>query len=511
MAKIDRYDGNLKAFASEQLTNERTLFGQVAIANDLTSQITAQFLRGWGIVGPSDQPSLQDFNAAMYTNGQLLAYLHQMGVAEYNAAQEYFISSVTQTAGVLYMSLTDANIGNDPSSSPVNWKAFTADQATEIALGLVKIATQALTNAGADDVSAVTPKKLAVTTQGQKHTAFSTTGTATAQVLAPVPAITAYAALQRFNVTFNIASGVNPTINVSGRGVKFLKQYDSSGTKIAAVFAGNQNSDIVYDGTDWILLDQLPVSAVQVKQGRRGSALNWKASATGASAIIVCTADQIVVADNSGNAILVSPVINNINTAAAAAAALSGMASGPTVANTTYNIFVWHNPTSGVTVATGDISATAPTPPAAGYTHWARRGTFRTDATANKFPLSFIALGDKTQLDPGTGKNITDLVQLATAGGTIGVTSVPINNIVPLTAISIDLVLGGNATGASLAAAAMPRASSANLQMGIVLPSGAAGSSKGSFLLAESVIYWLTAFTGGGSIRLYCAGWEDAL
>lgn len=260
MAKIVRYDGNLKAFASEQLTNERTLFGQVAIANDLTSQITSEFLRGWGIVGPSDQPSLQDFNAAMYTNGQLLAYLHQMGVAEYNAVQEYFVGSLAQTGGVLYMSLSNANIGNTPSSSPANWKAYTADQATEVALGLVKIATQALTNAGADDVSAVTPKKLAVATQGQKHTAFSTTGTATAQVLTPVPAITAYAATQRFNVTFNIASGVNPTINVSGQGAKFLKQYDPAGAKIAAVFAAGHVSDIVYDGTDWILLDTLPTT-----------------------------------------------------------------------------------------------------------------------------------------------------------------------------------------------------------------------------------------------------------
>lgn len=260
MAKIVRYDGNLKAFASEQQTNERTLFGQVAIANDLTSQITAQFLRGWGIVGPSDQPSLQDFNAAMYTHGQLLAYLHQMGVAEYNAAQEYFVGSLAQTGGVLYMSLSNANIGNTPSSSPANWKAYTADQATEVALGLVKIATQALTNAGSDDVSAVTPKKLAVATQGQKHTAFSTTGTATAQVLTPVPAITAYAANQRFNVTFNIASGLNPTINVSGQGAKLLKQYDPAGAKVAAVFAAGHVSDIVYDGTDWILLDTLPTT-----------------------------------------------------------------------------------------------------------------------------------------------------------------------------------------------------------------------------------------------------------
>lgn len=257
MPKIVRYDGNLKAFASEQLTNERTLFGEVAIANDLTSQITAQFLRGWGIIGPSDQPSLQDFNAAMYTHGQLLAYLHQMGVAEYNSAQEYFVGSLTQIGGALYISLANANIGNSPSTSPAQWKAFATDQATELALGLVKIATQALVIAGTDDQTAVTPKKRAIAAQTQSNVAFPTTGTATAQVLTPIPAIQSYSTSQRFNVTFNVASGTNPTINVSGQGVKFLKQYDSSGLKIAASFAAGQIADIVYDGTDFMVISSM--------------------------------------------------------------------------------------------------------------------------------------------------------------------------------------------------------------------------------------------------------------
>lgn len=271
MAKIVRYDGNLKAFASEQQTNERTLFGEVAIANDLTSQITAQFLRGWGIVGPSDQPSLQDFNAVGYTLGQLLAYLHQMGVAEYNAAQEYFIGSFTQTGGVLYMSLADANIGNTPSLSPASWKAFTADQATEVAIGLVKIATQALTNGGSDDLTAVTPKKLAVATQGQKHTAFSSTGSPTAQILTPIPAISAYAPGLKFSVTFNVASGVNPSMNISGRGDKLLKQYDASGAKVAATFGAGQISDVAYDGVDLVLLNK-GQSAIQATETVLGSA-----------------------------------------------------------------------------------------------------------------------------------------------------------------------------------------------------------------------------------------------
>lgn len=121
MAKIVRYNGNLQAFASAAPGTERTIFGDVTQANDLTSQINADFLRGWGIVGPSDQPTLEDFNAVGYTHGQLLAYLHQAGVAEFDSAQEYFLGSVTQALGIVYVSLQNSNIGNTPSSSPSFW------------------------------------------------------------------------------------------------------------------------------------------------------------------------------------------------------------------------------------------------------------------------------------------------------------------------------------------------------------------------------------------------------
>lgn len=122
MAKIVRFNGNLVPFASSSLGTERTLFGSVSQANDITSQYTASFLRGWGIVGPSDQPTLQDFNAVSYTHGQILSYLHQMGLPEYDAAQEYHIGSVTQRSGEIYLSLQNTNIGNSPEASPTFWR-----------------------------------------------------------------------------------------------------------------------------------------------------------------------------------------------------------------------------------------------------------------------------------------------------------------------------------------------------------------------------------------------------
>ncbi len=117
MSKIVRYAGNLRAFGSNAQGLERTVFGETTQADDLTSQITTAFLRGWGIVGPSENPSLEDFNAAMYAVSQFIAYQHQMGVPEWHAEQEYYIGSICTLNGESYQSLEDNNVGSAPPSA----------------------------------------------------------------------------------------------------------------------------------------------------------------------------------------------------------------------------------------------------------------------------------------------------------------------------------------------------------------------------------------------------------
>lgn len=117
MSKIERYQGNLRAFASNAQGLERTVFGETAQADDLTSQVTQSFLRGWGIVGASEHPSLEDFNAAMYAMSQFIAYQHQVGVPEWHAEQEYYIGSICTHNGESYQSLENANVGDEPPSA----------------------------------------------------------------------------------------------------------------------------------------------------------------------------------------------------------------------------------------------------------------------------------------------------------------------------------------------------------------------------------------------------------
>lgn len=104
--------------------------------------------------------------------------------------------------------------------------------------------------------------------QTQTYTAFTSAGTAPAYTLTPSPAISAYAAGQRFRVKFHAGgtTGSN-TLNVNGKGALHLKQYDATGTKVAGVVASGQLADVEYDGTDFVILDPLPVVATTTQKG----------------------------------------------------------------------------------------------------------------------------------------------------------------------------------------------------------------------------------------------------
>lgn len=110
---LTRFNGNVVPFASESTTDNRTVFGDVVQADDIDSNLNADFKKGWEIVGLNDNPTKQDFNAMGYTLGALTSYLYQMGIAEYNVSQEYKLNGLCiGTGGTIYQSLVDVNIGN---------------------------------------------------------------------------------------------------------------------------------------------------------------------------------------------------------------------------------------------------------------------------------------------------------------------------------------------------------------------------------------------------------------
>lgn len=84
----------------------------------------------------------------------------------------------------------------------------------------------------------------------------TSTGGTTAFILTPAVPLAAYATNAPLLVKFNATSTGSPTMNVSGLGVLNLKQINSAGSKVAAAFTAGQIAQIIYDGTDLVVMLQ---------------------------------------------------------------------------------------------------------------------------------------------------------------------------------------------------------------------------------------------------------------
>ena len=112
--------------------------------------------------------------------------------------------------------------------------------------------------AGTRNVFCTSPASVLSDIQSQTYTAFTSAGTATAYTLTPTPAIAANAANLRFNVTLHTIPGDCPTLSVSGKSALPLGFFNAGGRKQAIsstqVPVANWISDIISDGTNWLLM-----------------------------------------------------------------------------------------------------------------------------------------------------------------------------------------------------------------------------------------------------------------
>lgn len=91
---------------------------------------------------------------------------------------------------------------------------------------------------------------------------LTTGGTTTAYTLTTTGAA-ALATGERFRVKFNATAGATPTLNRDSKGAKSLKYYDNTGAKQACTssnIVANLIADVVYDGTDYVVLDPAGVT-----------------------------------------------------------------------------------------------------------------------------------------------------------------------------------------------------------------------------------------------------------
>jgi len=100
---------------------------------------------------------------------------------------------------------------------------------------------------------------------GSPELADLTAGTAPNFTIAsPQVPPTVYATHQIFFVTFHATgtTGSN-TLNISALGAVDLKQRDPSGAKVDAVVTSGMQAAIIYDGTDFVILNALPAEPVE--------------------------------------------------------------------------------------------------------------------------------------------------------------------------------------------------------------------------------------------------------
>lgn len=222
-----------------------------AEAGDKVQPTNAEIQTGWPL--SNTPPARQRWNWILNFLANGVRYLTRRGLPDYGVDETYMIGDrVIGDDGKTYRSLQDDNINHAPSASPLWWEEW-----------------------------APSLSRLADLLQKQTYTAFTTAGAAPNFTLTPVPAITAYAAGQRFRVKFHAVGVGADVLNVSGLGNKNLKQYDSAGAKVAAVIAANQLADVEYDGVDMVVITPLPsVSPVTAASDPTFADNSGKASST---------------------------------------------------------------------------------------------------------------------------------------------------------------------------------------------------------------------------------------
>lgn len=132
-----------------------------------------------------------------------------------------------------------------------------APNASTTVKGIVEEATQAETDArttsgGTSAELYINPGTLR-STQLSDYVA-SDTGSANAYAIAPTPAITAYAAGQRFTFKVATANTTTSTLAVSGLAAKTIKKLDGATNLAANDFKVGQIVEVEYDGTNFQLL-----------------------------------------------------------------------------------------------------------------------------------------------------------------------------------------------------------------------------------------------------------------
>lgn len=173
----------------------------------------------------------------------------------------------TVTAVVFSDPNTQVTIQNDstaidPSLTTVEWSSLTAVHNTidaggvHYTTGLTYAVPNTVGNALRVDETAIALGAATTAAMALVNTTASTDGIT--YTITPNPANASYTTSEWWPVLFNIVGGVSPTLNVNGLGAVALVQYDYTGAKVTPTITAGMQTDVMYDGTNMVIIDPLP-------------------------------------------------------------------------------------------------------------------------------------------------------------------------------------------------------------------------------------------------------------
>lgn len=104
-----------------------TKAGTPVYSGDLATIQSSAWLQGFNgeIVG-NRSPVMEEMNGAFFLFAQQLAYILQSGVPQWDNTTVYFTNNFVRVGIVLYVSQTNNNTGNDPTTDTNNWQPYLA-------------------------------------------------------------------------------------------------------------------------------------------------------------------------------------------------------------------------------------------------------------------------------------------------------------------------------------------------------------------------------------------------
>lgn len=282
--------------------------------------------------------------------------------------------------------------------------------------------------------------------------------------------------------------------------------------KVVNAAAKGANADI----TSLTALASIPNGVVTNLPSVTGAFKNLAASATGSSANVSVSADEVVVSNSSNQYAVLRSVSLIIAGTSVGANALD---AGTIATGTWYSVWViWNGTTTAGLLST---SATAPTLPS-GYTHKARVGWIKTDGSGNKYPLAFKQYGRKVRYM--VAGNVTG-IPLIQGGAAVGSTATPTyvsvqvqsnsgtSGIIPSTAFiaSLNLAERGGSSQSICAPSASYGAYNSTSNPPPMIGGVASVATSVTCVNYDMILESINVYFALGSVSsyLYLTGWED--